>query len=223
MDLLADDLAALMAPLDLKDLTLVGHSLGCGEIVRYLSRYGTGRVSGAVCVAPQLPLLVKTADNPDGVDEVMLDAMLAQLEADVRLWCVDNAPPFFGVNQPVPPGVLERTVEQVVDVPVQTLVATQRMGARTDYRAELVDLALPVLFIHGDADVSAPIDLTAGEAHRDSRCRARALRHPFRRDLWGLSGFARKFVGWYAAGRVSSRLRNALRSARGSRPHRPVR
>jgi non-heme chloroperoxidase len=159
-DLLADDLAALLEHLDLKDVTLVGHSLGCGEIVRYLSRHGTGRVTGAVFVAPQLPLLVKTADNPDGVDEAMLDAMLAQLEADVRQWCIDNAPPFFGAKHPVPQAVLDQTVEQIVAVPVQTLVATQRMGARTDYRAELIDLKLPVLVIHGDADVSAPIELT---------------------------------------------------------------
>ncbi|ART72740.1 hypothetical protein BTO20_33000 [Mycobacterium dioxanotrophicus] len=160
LDLLADDLAALLAYLDVKDVTLVGHSLGCGEIVRYLSRHGSTRVSGAVFVAPQLPLLIKTADNPDGVEEAMLDAMLAQLEADVRQWCIDNAAPFFGANHPVPQGVLAQTIEQIVAVPVQTLVATQRMGARTDYRAELVDLDLPVLVIHGDADVSAPIELT---------------------------------------------------------------
>jgi non-heme chloroperoxidase len=142
-------------------VTLVGHSLGCGEIVRYVSRYGAGRVTGAVFVAPQLPLLVKTADNPDGVDEVILDAMLSQLEADVRQWCVDNAPPFFGANHPVPQAILDQTVEQIAALPVQMLVATQRLSARTDYRAELVDLELPVLIIHGDADVSAPIELTA--------------------------------------------------------------
>jgi pimeloyl-ACP methyl ester carboxylesterase len=82
---------------------LVGHSLGCGEIVRYLSRHGNARVSGAAFVGPQLPLLIKTADNPDGVEEGMLDAMLAQLEADVRQWCIDNAPPFFGANQALLP------------------------------------------------------------------------------------------------------------------------
>lgn len=160
LDRLADDLAALLAHLDVKDVTLVGHSLGCGEIVRYLSRHGTTRVSGAVFVAPQLPLLVKTADNPDGVDEAVLDAMLAQLETDVRQWCIDNAPPFFGANHTVLHRVLDATIEQIVAVPVQTLLATQRMGARTDYRAELVDLDLPVMVIHGDADVSAPIELT---------------------------------------------------------------
>ncbi|WKG04173.1 alpha/beta fold hydrolase [Mycolicibacterium sp. HK-90] len=159
IDLLADDLAALLDHLDLTDATLVGHSLGCGEIVRYLSRHGSGRVGRAVLVAPQLPLLVKTPDNPDGVDEAILDGMLAELERDVRQWCIDNAAPFFG-DHVVSPEVVEWTVDQPALVPVETLLATQRIGAHTDYRAELAELELPVLILHGDADVSTPIDLT---------------------------------------------------------------
>lgn len=159
VDLLADDLAALLDHLHLDDVTLVGHSLGCGEIVRYLSRHGTARVSRSVLVAPQLPLLLATPDNPDGVPEAMLDGMLAELEHDVRQWCVDNTPPFFG-DHVVSPEVLDWTIEQVAALPTETLLATQRMGARTDYRAELAELDLPVLVIHGDADVSAPVELT---------------------------------------------------------------
>ncbi|MFV8054448.1 alpha/beta fold hydrolase [Mycobacterium sp. 48b] len=158
-DLLADDLAALFDHLDLGDATLVGHSLGCGEIVRYLSRHGAGRVDRAVLVAPQLPMVVRTEDNPDGVDEAILEGMTAALEHDVRQWCVDNAAPFFGDHQ-VPPEVVEWTMDQVADLPVATLVATQQMGAHTDYRAELAELDLPVLVIQGDADASTPIELT---------------------------------------------------------------
>ncbi|WP_066900251.1 alpha/beta fold hydrolase [Mycolicibacterium houstonense] len=163
VDLLADDLAALLDHLDLTEVTLVGHSLGCGEIVRYLSRHGSGRVGRAVLVAPQLPLLVKTPDNPDGVDEAIIDGMLAVLERDVRQWCIDNAAPFFG-DHAVSPEVVEWTVEQPVLLPVETLLATQRIGAHTDYRAELAELQLPVLILHGDADVSTPIDLTGRRA-----------------------------------------------------------
>lgn len=159
VDLLADDLAGLLDHLDLSDVTLVGHSLGCGEIVRYLSGHGTGRVNRAVLVAAQLPLLVQTADNPDGVPEEMLDGMLAELERDVQQWCIDSAPPFFG-HHAVEPEVVEWTVDQIAAVPVETLLATQRMGAHTDYRAELAELDLPVLLVHGDADVSSPIELT---------------------------------------------------------------
>lgn len=163
VDLLADDLAALLDHLHLDDVTLVGHSLGCGEIVRYLSRHGAARVSRGVLVAAQLPLVVKTPDNPDGVPEAMLDGMIAGLERDVRQWCVDNVAPFFG-DHAVSPEVVDWTVDEVVAVPVETLVATQRMGAYTDYRAELAGLDLPIVLLHGDADVSTPIELTGRRA-----------------------------------------------------------
>lgn len=159
VDLLADDLAALLDHLDLDDVTLVGHSLGCGEIVRYLSRHGTGRVNRAVLVAPQLPMVVAAPDNPDGVPEEMIDLMTAALERDVRQWCIDNAPPFFG-DHPVSPDVMDWTIDQILALPVATVVETQRMGAHADYRAELTELDLPVLVIQGDADASTPIELT---------------------------------------------------------------
>ncbi len=159
VDLLADDLAQVIEHLDLEDVTLVGHSLGCGEIVRYLSRHGSDGVSRAVFVAPQLPLLVKTADNPDGVDEEMLEAVIGELKRDVRQWCNDSAAAFVGPNE-VSPGIAEWTIDQIVAVPVETLVSTQRMGAHADYRAELAELDLPVLVLHGDADASTPIELT---------------------------------------------------------------
>ncbi|MFG1930336.1 alpha/beta fold hydrolase [Mycobacterium sp. NPDC048908] len=104
MDLLADDLAQLIAHLDLKSCTLVGHSMGCSEIVRYVTRHGDAPVSGAVLLAPILPLLVKTADNPDGVDPAYLDASLDLLRRDVPQWCADNAPPYFGVDADSPQG-----------------------------------------------------------------------------------------------------------------------
>lgn len=160
VDLLADDLAALIEHLGLDRVTLVGHSLGCGEVVRYLSRHGAGRVRRAMLVAPQLPMTVRTADNPDGIDEAAIEGMIAELERDVRQWCVAAAPPFFGAGNPVDPEIVDWTVDQIVAVPVPTLVATQRMGSNTDYRAELTELDLPVLLIQGDADVSTPIALT---------------------------------------------------------------
>ena len=160
MDLLADDVAALIDHLDLKDATLVGHSMGCSEIVRYLTRHGSGRVARAVLLAPLLPLLVKTADNPDGIDVAYLEAAVDLLGHDVPQWCADNAPPYFGVRPNVSPGMTEWTTRQIVDTPVTTLVDTMRMGATTDYRAELPALDVPTLLIHGDADASAPIELT---------------------------------------------------------------
>jgi pimeloyl-ACP methyl ester carboxylesterase len=160
MDMLADDLAQLIEHLDLKDVTLVGHSMGCSEIVRYLTRHGSRRVSSAVFLAPILPLLVKTADNPDGIDTAYLDASLDHLGRDVPQWCADNAVGYFGVHPQVSAGMTEWTTRQIVDTPVTTLVDTMRMGAVTDFRAELPAFDVPTLLMHGDADASAPIEIT---------------------------------------------------------------
>jgi non-heme chloroperoxidase len=160
MDLLADDLAALLEGLGLEDVTLVGHSMGCGEIVRYVTRHGFGRVARAVFVAPLLPLFVRTADNPDGVDPALVEASLALLRRDVPQWCEDNAAPYFGPAVNVSAGLGDWTVRQILATPVRTLVETQRMGAYEDYRRELPGFDVPVLVIHGDADVSAPLEIT---------------------------------------------------------------
>jgi pimeloyl-ACP methyl ester carboxylesterase len=160
MDLLADDLAQLLEHLDTKDVTLVGHSMGCSEIVRYVTRHGSGRVARAVFLAPILPLLVRGADNTEGIDAAYLDASLELLGRDVPQWCADNAPPYFGVHPKVSAGMAEWTSRQIVDTPVKTLVDTMRMGAEADFRAELPAFDVPSLLTHGDADASAPIEIT---------------------------------------------------------------
>jgi non-heme chloroperoxidase len=160
MDVLADDLAQLIDHLHLNDVALVGHSMGCSEIVRYVTRHGSSRVAGAVFLAPILPLLVKAADNPDGIEPAYLDASLDLLGRDVPQWCADNAPPYFGVHPTVSAGMTDWTTRQIVDNPVSTLVDTMRMGAETDFRAELPAFDVPTLLIHGDADASAPIEIT---------------------------------------------------------------
>jgi pimeloyl-ACP methyl ester carboxylesterase len=161
MDMLADDLAQLIEHLDLKDVTLVGHSMGCGEIARYVTRRGSSRVARAVFLAPLLPLLVKAVDNPDGIERVHLDASVDLLGRDVPQWCADNAPPYFGVHPNVSPGMTDWTARQIIDTPVRTLVDTMRMGAETDFRAELPAFDVPTLLMHGDADASAPIEITS--------------------------------------------------------------
>jgi non-heme chloroperoxidase len=160
MDLLADDLAQLIEHLDLTDVTFVGHSMGCSEIVRYVTRHGKRRVARAVLLAPITPLLVKTPDNPDGIDPAYLQASVDLLKRDVPQWCAHNAAPYFGVHPNVSPGMSEWTTRQIVDTPVKTLVDTVIMGAQTDLRDELAGFDVPTIVIHGDADASAPIDIT---------------------------------------------------------------
>ena len=99
-DSLADDLAALLEHLDLSGVTLVGHSAGCGEVVRYLTRHGSARVDRIVLASGTTPFPMKTADNPVGVDRIYMEADLAIRTADRAQWYTNNAASFFGIGLP---------------------------------------------------------------------------------------------------------------------------
>ena len=158
-DTFAGDLAALVEHLDLREITLVGHSAGGGDIVRYLSKYGDEPVERIVLIAPVTPLIVQTDDNPDGLPAEALAASTAALSADVPKWCEDNRDAFFGTT-PVSAGLGDWVMRQIVDTPLKTLLDTAAAWATTDFRGELAALRVPALVIHGDLDASAPIDIT---------------------------------------------------------------
>src|SRR5581483_815183 len=99
-DTLSDDLAAVVEQLDLHDITLVGHSMGAGEVVRYLSRHGQSRVNRVVLVAPITPFLMKTPDNPDAIDRAVFERARAALSRDFPKVLWDNWPPFFVHDTP---------------------------------------------------------------------------------------------------------------------------
>jgi non-heme chloroperoxidase len=94
-DTLSDDLASLLEHLDVREVTLVGHLMGCGEIVRHLSRHGSSRVARAVFIGTATPFPLKTPDNPGGVDKAVFDKFLASCAKDFQKWPSDNARPFF--------------------------------------------------------------------------------------------------------------------------------
>ena len=96
----ADDLAAVIEALDLKDATLVGHSTGGGEVARYIGRYGTKRVAKAVLIAAVPPLMLKTAANPEGLPINVFDKLRADLIKDPSQFYKDLATPFYGANRP---------------------------------------------------------------------------------------------------------------------------
>src|SRR6478609_3610685 len=158
-DTFADDLAVVLEHLDLDAITLVGHSQGCSEIVRYLSRHGDARVDRVVLLAPTTPMLSKAADNPDGIDVSALAATGQALKRDVPQWCADNAAPFFG-RTPVSPGLSDWVTRQIVDTPLKVLLDTAGLIATADFRDELASIRVPTLIVHGDLDASAPIELT---------------------------------------------------------------
>ena len=164
-DSLADDLAAVIEEFDLKDLTLVGHSMGCAEIARYLSRYGDDRVARAVMVAPFLPYPLKTDDNPEGFAELpALEAMREMWATSFAGWLAQAAPPAFG---PGAPGELvAQTIRQMLQCSLQAAIACNVTGSQADMRAELARIGTPTLVLQGDADTSCPLDLTGRKLPR---------------------------------------------------------
>jgi non-heme chloroperoxidase len=163
-DTLADDLAAVVDTLDLRGVTLVGHSMGCGDIVRYLSRRGAGRVARIVLVSPTLPFTLKTEDNPDGVDRVVLERVRAMFQKDFPKWLSANAHPFFVPDTSA--AMVDWAIQMCLQASLKAIVECNRADTETDFRAELRGVSLPTLIIHGDADVTAPVERTGRKAAR---------------------------------------------------------
>jgi pimeloyl-ACP methyl ester carboxylesterase len=155
-DTLADDLASLLEQLDLREVTLVGHSMGCGEIVRYLSRHGSSRVARAVFIGTATPFALKTRDNPDGVDKAVIDKLRASWAKDFPRWLGDNARPFFVPE--TSPEMVQWVVGMCLQASLKALIDCNHAINETDFRAELAAMTVPTLVIHGDADVSEPIE-----------------------------------------------------------------
>ncbi|MBC8136877.1 MAG: alpha/beta hydrolase [Fibrella sp.] len=163
-DTLADDLAALLDQLDLYEATLVGHSMGCGEIARYLSRYGSSRVSKTVLISTTTPHLVKTTDNPDGIEITLFYETLTRLIADRPKYLADIAPGFFGQGLPgcaVSPEMAQWGINLALQASLKASIDLFRTNAEGDLRADMGAFTVPTLIIHGDADTTATIELTA--------------------------------------------------------------
>jgi non-heme chloroperoxidase len=155
-DTLAGDLALLLEHLDLRGVTLVGHSMGCGEIVRYLSRHGSSRVNRAVLVGTATPFALKTPDNPDGVDRATLDKVRDSWAKDFPRWLAENARPFFVAE--TSPEMMQWVTRMCLQSSWKALLDCFHALTETDFRAELAAITVPTLIIHGDADVSQPIE-----------------------------------------------------------------
>lgn len=154
-DTLADDLACVIAQLDLHDVTLVGHSLGASEVVRYLGRHGSGRVKRAVMVAGGTPPLMKSADNPQGVDKAFFDANRAAMIADRAQWLLDNAKPFFVAS--TSDGIIDWTMAMMMQSSMRAMIEMTHTVSETDLRPDLRSIDVPVLIVHGTADESIPL------------------------------------------------------------------
>ena len=159
-DTLADDLAAVLNALDLHEVTLVGMSMAGGEIVRYLTRHGARRIARVVFVGTNAtPFLLQTPDNPHGIPAKRFeDFQRRALLRDYPQWLEDNRQPFF---VPETSRSMQDWIKMLMlGTSMQALVGCSRSQASTDFRGELRKIGVPALIIHGDNDVSAPIDLT---------------------------------------------------------------
>lgn len=157
-DTLAADLDGVLRKLDLRDVVLVAYSMSSGEAVRYLSRYGSRRVSRLILLAPTTPLLAKTADNPDGVDVDVLERTRAYIAKDLPGALAAGFGAF--VEDGVSEDLKAWCKGLMMQCSLQALLDCQRAFTATDFRAELPRLTVPTLVLQGDADKSAPLELT---------------------------------------------------------------
>jgi pimeloyl-ACP methyl ester carboxylesterase len=162
-DTLANDLATLVEKLDLNGLTLVGHSFSSGEIVRYLTRHGSSRIDRIVFVAPaSIPFLLKTADNPIGVEGAIFDDLRQVFARDFPGWAEGQAEPYFTPG--TPRAAVDWTMRMMMGTSLLAAVELSKIQTSTDFRGELSRIDRPTLIVHGDRDASAPIELTGRPA-----------------------------------------------------------
>ncbi|HEY1721511.1 MAG TPA: alpha/beta hydrolase [Magnetospirillaceae bacterium] len=148
---LAADLASLIEQLDLHDVTLVGYSMGSGEAIHYLSRYGTERVAR---------LLVTSPISPVSSDSAMIDGFIAALEQDRPACIAAGLPLFTGYNDLVSPAMARWVENMFLSASPKAGVAFQRAVVLDDHMERLKDIAVPTLILQGDADEVAPLDQT---------------------------------------------------------------
>ena len=175
-DTFAADLHALLEHLDLRDAVLAGHSMGTGEVTRYLARYGSGdhrgrqlghhrpRVAKAVLISPIPPYLLQAPDNPDGVPQALFDGFAAAARADTPAWMKGFLDTFYNIDTLRGTLVSDQAWQASWNLAVTASAAAAVACIATwttDFRADLPEIDVPVLVIHGDADQVLPLDKTS--------------------------------------------------------------
>ena len=164
LETLTDDVADIIEARDLRDVTLVGFSMGTVEAVNYLARYGSDRIARLVLVSPTTPFLVKTEDNPDAVPRAMIEADHAVIARDFAKWIAANEAPFF---LPETPEITRSWIrEMMLSVPLPVVLACRKTISFADLRAAAAKIDRPTLILHGDKDASAPLPLTGAKTAR---------------------------------------------------------
>jgi non-heme chloroperoxidase len=156
----ADDLAALIEALDLRDVVAVGHSTGGGEVARYIGRHGTSRVAKAVLLSAVPPLMLKTDANPEGLPMKVFDDLRSGVAGDRSQFYKDLAVPFYGANRPganVSQGLLDQFWLWGMQVGALGSYDCIRAFSETDFTEDLKKMTVPTLVLHGEDDQIVPI------------------------------------------------------------------
>lgn len=150
-DTLAADLAAVLDRLDLRDVVLVGHSMGAGEVTRYLARHGSDRIARVMLVAPTTPFALRTSDNPDGTDRAVYDRLVGALETNPLAYFAAGAPGFFGPS--CEPEMVEWGLSIAQQASVPALVKCLRAFSETDFRPDMTAFTVPTSIVYGTGDL----------------------------------------------------------------------
>jgi len=163
-DTFADDFAELLEKLNLKDVTLVGHSMGGGEVARYIGRHGNQRVKKAVIIGGIPPVMLKSDKNPGGLPVSVFDGIRAGLAADRSQFYKDVSMPFYGYNKPdakISQGVRDAFWLYGMQSSAVASYECVKAFSETDFTEDLKKIEVPTLIIHGDADQIVPISDSA--------------------------------------------------------------
>ena len=162
-DTFAADLNTLLEHLDLREAVLVGHSMGTGEVTRYLGRYGSARVAKGVLVSPIPPYLLQAGDNPDGVSQSLFDGFAQAAKADTPAWMKGFLDNFYNADTLRGTLVSDQAFQASWNLAV-TASATAAVACiatwTTDFRDDLPEIGVPMLVVQGDADQVLPLDKT---------------------------------------------------------------
>ena len=160
----ADDLAAVIETLDLKDITMVGHSTGGGEVTRYIGRHGTKRVSKIVLISAVPPGLVRSPTNPEGLPIEAVDTMRISLATDRAQFYRELAFPFYGANRPgakVSQGILDQFFLWSMQSGLKNSYDTVTALSQAEFHDDLKKFDVPTLLIHGEDDQIVPINISS--------------------------------------------------------------
>ena len=165
----ADDLAAVIETLDLKDAMLVGHSTGGGEVARYIGRHGTKRVAKAVLIGAVPPIMLKTAANPEGLPMEVFDSMRSGILKDRSQFYKDLAMQFYGANRTgakVSQGVLDQFWLWSMQAGLKNAYESIKAFSETDFTEDLKKIDVPTLVMHGEDDQIVPVKDSAVKSAR---------------------------------------------------------